>query len=347
MSDTKLKLEKVNITLDSKVVLNNVNLEVIDGDIVSLMGSSASGKTSLIRSIAGFHNITSGYIYIDEKIVDDSKKREDVSKRNVGVIFQDLALFPHLTVRENICFGLNTFPKKQQSERAEKLEKILNINDIKHRYPDQISGGQQQRVAIARAIAPGPKLLLLDEPFSALDYELKDSLMSDIKKLIKSEKITAILITHSAEEAFKMSDKIAFISENTIMQYADPYDLYHKPVSKEIANFFGISSYIKATVKDSSHLSSVLGDFVASTEGYNKGDEVRMLVRPDDIIHDDHAIASAKVIEKTFRGSDFLYRLELKDKQTVYCYAPSHHNHSLNEVIGVKLDLDHLIVFKD
>ena len=171
--------------------------------------------------------------------------------------------------------------------------------------------------------------------------------MNDIKKLIKSEKITAILITHSAEEAFKMSDKIAFISENTIMQYADPYDLYHKPVSKEIANFFGISSYIKATVKDSSHLSSVLGDFVASTEGYNKGDEVRMLVRPDDIIHDDQAIASAKVIEKTFRGSDFLYRLELKDKQTVFCYAPSHHNHSLNEVIGVKLDLDHLIVFED
>ena len=224
MSDTKLKLEKVNITLDSKVVLDNVNLEVSDGDIVSLMGSSASGKTSLIRSIAGFHNITSGSIYIDEKIVDNSKEREDVSKRNVGVIFQDLALFPHLTVRENICFGLNTLSKKQQFERAGKLEKILNIVDIKHRYPDQISGGQQQRVAIARAIAPGPKLLLLDEPFSALDYELKEGLMNDIKKLIKSEKITAILITHSAEEAFKMSDKIAFISENTIIQYADPND---------------------------------------------------------------------------------------------------------------------------
>ena len=347
MSDTKLKLEKVNITLDSKVVLKNVNLKVGDGDIVSLMGSSASGKTSLIRSIAGFHNITSGSIYIDEQIVDDSKKRESASRRNVGVIFQDLALFPHLTVRENICFGLNKLSKKQQLDRAEKLEQILDIVDIHNRYPDQISGGQQQRVAIARAIAPGPKLLLLDEPFSALDYELKDGLMNDIKKLIKSEKITAILITHSAEEAFKMSDKIAFISENTIMQYANPYDLYHKPVSKEIANFFGISSYIKATVMDSSHLSSIFGDLVASTEGYNTGDEVRMLVRPDDIIHDDDAIASAKVIEKTFRGSDFLYRLELKDKQTVFCYAPSHHNHSMNEVIGVKLDLDHLIVFED
>ena len=171
--------------------------------------------------------------------------------------------------------------------------------------------------------------------------------MKDLKALIKSENITAILITHSSDEAFKMSDKIAFISENTITQYANPYDLYHKPSSKEIANFFGISSYIKATVKDSSHVSTVLGELVTTTEGYNTGDEMRMLVRPDDIIHDDDALTSAKVIEKTFRGSDFLYKLELKDKQTVFCYAPSHHNHNINEVIGVKLELDHLVIFKD
>ena len=347
MSDIKLKLRNVNVTLDSKTVLDNVNLDVKDGDIVALMGSSASGKTSLIRSIAGFHNITSGTIYIDDMVVDNSSRREDVSKRNVGVIFQDLALFPHLTVRENICFGLNNLHKQKMLDRAEKLEVLLNINNIYNRYPDQISGGQQQRVAIARAIAPRPKLLLLDEPFSALDYELKEGLMKDLKTLIKSENITAILITHSSDEAFKMSDKIAFISENTITQYANPYDLYHKPSSREIANFFGISSYIKATVKDSSHVSTILGELVTSTEGYNTGDEIRMLVRPDDIIHDDDALTSAKVIEKTFRGSDFLYKLELKDKQIVFCYAPSHHNHNINEVIGVKLELDHLVVFKD
>ena len=345
MSNDKLNLQSVKISLDSKVILDDVNLKIDTGEIVSLMGSSASGKTSLIRSIAGFHNISSGVIQIDGQIVDDSIRRLDVAMRNVGVIFQDLALFPHLTVRENICFGLNNVDSAQQQNRAKKLEDLLDIENITNRYPNQISGGQQQRVAIARAIAPKPNLLLLDEPFSALDYELKDNLMNDIMKLIKSENITAILITHSAEEAFKMSDKIAFISNNTITQFANPYDIYHRPVSKEIANFFGISSYIKAKITDSSHINCILGDFVGMVDQFNKDDKVDLLIRPDDIIHDDDSLFSAKVTEKTFRGSDFLYELELKDGQKIFCYAPSHHNHQVNEVIGIKLDLDHLVIF--
>ena len=347
MSNDKLNLQSVKIALDSKVILDDVNLKIDTGEIVSLMGSSASGKTSLIRSIAGFHNISSGVIQIDDQIVDDSIRRSDVAVRNVGVIFQDLALFPHLTVRENICFGLNNIDSAQQQNRAKKLEDLLDIENITNRYPNQISGGQQQRVAIARAIAPKPNLLLLDEPFSALDYELKDNLMNDIMKLIKSENITAILITHSAEEAFKMSDKIAFISNNTITQFANPYDIYHKPVSKEIANFFGISSYIKAKITDSSHINCILGDFVGMVDQFNKDDKVDLLIRPDDIIHDDDSLFSAKVTEKTFRGSDFLYELELKDGQKIFCYAPSHHNHQVNEVIGIKLELDHLVIFQN
>jgi iron(III) transport system ATP-binding protein len=345
MSNDKLNLQSVKIVLDSKVILDDVNLKIDTGEIVSLMGSSASGKTSLIRSIAGFHNISSGTIQIDGQVVDDSIRRSDVAMRNVGVIFQDLALFPHLTVRENICFGLNNIDSTQQQKRAKKLEDLLSIENITNRYPNQISGGQQQRVAIARAIAPKPNLLLLDEPFSALDYELKDNLMSDIMKLIKSENITAILITHSAEEAFKMSDKIAFISNNTITQFANPYDIYHRPASKEIANFFGISSYIKAKITDSSHIKCILGDFVGMVDQYNKDAKVDLLIRPDDIIHDDDSLFSAKVTEKTFRGSDFLYELELKDGQKIFCFAPSHHNHQVNEVIGIKLDLDHLVIF--
>jgi iron(III) transport system ATP-binding protein len=345
MSNDKLNLQSVKIALDSKVILDDVNLKIDTGEIVSLMGSSASGKTSLIRSIAGFHNISSGTIQIDGQVVDDSIRRSDVAMRNVGVIFQDLALFPHLTVRENICFGLNNIDSTQQQNRAKKLEDLLSIDNITNRYPNQISGGQQQRVAIARAIAPKPNLLLLDEPFSALDYELKDNLMSDIMKLIKSENITAILITHSAEEAFKMSDKIAFISDNTITQFANPYDIYHRPASKEIANFFGISSYIKAKITDSSHIKCILGDFVGMVDQYNKDAKVDLLIRPDDIIHDDDSLFSAKVTEKTFRGSDFLYELELKDGQKIFCFAPSHHNHQVNEVIGIKLDLDHLVIF--
>ncbi len=345
MSDNKLDLQSVRIILDSKTVLDNVNLSINDGEIVSLMGSSASGKTSLIRSIAGFHNISSGTIKIDNRIVDDCNERTDVAKRNVGVICQDLALFPHLTVRQNICFGLDNLDNDLKTARTQKLEQMLNIENIIDRYPSQISGGQQQRVAIARAIAPRPKLLLLDEPFSALDTELKDNLMSDIVNLLKLENITAILVTHSTKEAFKMSDRIAFISKNTIAQFSSPYEIYHRPKSKEIANFFGISSYIKANIIDSSHIKCVLGDFIGIVDKYKKGQVVELLIRPDDIIHDDSSLFSAKVVKKTFRGSDFLYELQLQDNQTVFCYAPSHHNHQINEVIGIKLSLDHLIIF--
>jgi iron(III) transport system ATP-binding protein len=154
-----------------------------------------------------------------------------------------------------------------------------------------------------------------------------------------------MLITHSAEEAFKMSDKIAFISDSTITQYSDPYDIYHRPSSREIANFFGISSYIKAKIVDSSHIDCILGNFVSNIGKHKKSGNVDLLIRPDDIIHDDDSLFSAKVIEKKFRGSDFLYELELKDKQKIFCYAPSHHNHEINEVIGITLNLDHLIIF--
>ena len=144
-----------------------------------------------------------------------------------------------------------------------------------------------------------------------------------------------------------MSDKIAFISDSTITQYSNPYDIYHRPSSREIANFFGISSYIKAKVVDSSHVSCILGDFVSDVGQHKKGDEIDLLIRPDDIIHDDDSLFSAKVTDKKFRGSDFLYKLELKDKQKIFCYAPSHHNHEINEVIGIKLNLDHLIIFEN
>ena len=344
MSQNKLDLEDVRIVLDSKIILDNINLAIKDGEIVSLMGASASGKTSLVRSIAGFNNISSGRIKIDGQIIDDSNKQIDVSERNIGFIFQDLALFPHLTVRENICFGLNNIDDTKKLKRAEKLEALLNIKDIKDRYPNQISGGQQQRVAIARAIAPQPKLLLLDEPFSALDYDLKLNLMEDIIELIKSENITAILITHSAQEAFKMSDKIAFISNNTITQYTDPYDIYHRPSSKEISNFFGISSYINAEIIDSNSIRTILGNFNGNFEKYKKGDQVDLLIRPDNITYDDESEFSAKVIKQTFIGSDFLYELELEDSQKIFCYEPAQHNHEINQIIKIKLNLAHLTV---
>ena len=233
MSNTKLDLESVKIILDSKVVLDNVNLKIDTGEIVSLMGSSASGKTSLIRSIAGFHNITSGVIKIDNQVIDDSNKYIDVAKRNVGVIFQDLALFPHLTVRENIYFGLNALDNVQKRKRAEKLENLLSIENIVNKYPNQISGGQQQRVAIARAIAPKPNLLLLDEPFAGIDPIAIEEVKSTIS-LLKKMNIGIIVTDHNVKEALSIVDFGYIIYNGEIIKSGSPKEITSDKFVKKI-----------------------------------------------------------------------------------------------------------------
>ena len=186
----------------------------------------------------------------------------------------------------------------------------------------------------------------MDEPFSALDEKLKETLMSDVKKLLQEEKITTIVITHNIKEAFEISDKIAFLDDKKIIQYDTAYNLYHKPLTEQIADFCGIGSFINGEVTDTNHVQTELGQFFGDTSKFTVGSIVKVMIRPDDIIHDDNSTQSAKVVEKSFHGSDFLYKLELSNDEKIFCYTPSHHNHSLNEVIGIKPVIDHLIIFK-
>ncbi|MEC8996728.1 MAG: ABC transporter ATP-binding protein [Pseudomonadota bacterium] len=345
-SNTKLQINGITLKLDNEEVIKNLSLSVSQNEITAILGASASGKSSLLRVIAGFEKIDAGEVILNQKVVNNEQKTVPPELRNVGIIFQDLALFPYLNVKENICFGMSNMTNKEKDERCDELKNLLNISEILEKFPHQISGGQQQRVAIARALAPKPQLLLLDEPFSALDEELKEQLVQDVKKILKTEKITTILITHNIKEAFGISDKIAFLSDKKIVQYDTPYNIYHKPLSREIANFCGISSYVKGKVLDKNHVSTTLGNISGqSTEPYALGKNIEVLIRPDDIIHDDDATLTAKVVEKIFHGSDFLYKLELNDGQTIFCYKPSDHNHSLNEVIGITVEIDHLILF--
>ncbi len=348
MSTNKLKLEIKNIglNLDDEEIIKNLTLSVFENEIVSVLGASASGKTSLLRVIAGFEKIHSGTITLNEKVVNNSRKTVQPELRNIGIIFQDLALFPHLTVSQNIIFGISGTSEKNKIIRSKELQDILGIQDISEKFPHQISGGQQQRVAIARAIAPKPEMLLLDEPFSAIDEELREQLVKDVKSLLKNERITTILITHNVKEAFGISDKVAFLSEKKISQYDSPYNIYHRPISREISNFFGISSYIKGEISNNNSVKTSLGTLIGeSIKPYTKGQEVDVLIRPDDVIHDDESKDTAKVVDKLFHGSDFLYELELIDGQRIFCYTPSHHNHSINEMIGIKMQIDHLVVF--
>ena len=341
----KLQIENVSLSIEGSSILENLNLNVPEHEILSIIGPSASGKSSLLRMIAGFENINSGKIKLNNSIVDDMVTKVEPQKRNIGIIFQDLALFPHLNCKDNILFGISKNCIDQKLNRLDRLASLLGISQILESFPHEISGGQQQRVAIARALAPKPEILLLDEPFSALDEELKDTLISDVKKLLKEEKITAIVITHNIKEAFQLSDKIAFLDNKKIMQCDTAYNLYHKPLTKEIAHFCGIGSFIKGSIVDHNHVSTNLGTFFGDTSKFIIGSNVIVMIRPDDIIHDDNSAQSAKVIEKVFHGSDFLYKLEINKVEMIFCYTSSHHDHSLNEVIGIKPAIDHLIMF--
>lgn len=341
----KLEIEDVSLSIEGTLILDNLSLNIDEHEIISLIGPSASGKSSLLRIIAGFENISSGKVKLNGLIVDDRSTIVQPQNRNVGIIFQDLALFPHLSCKDNILFGITNYSADHKRQRLDRLCNLLDITSIKDKFPHEISGGQQQRIAIARALAPGPEILLLDEPFSALDEELKETLIHDVKNLLKEEKITTIVITHNIREAFQLSDKIAFLDNKKIIQFDTAYNLYHKPYTKEIANFCGIGSFIKGTVIDSNHVSTILGDLFGDTSKYKVGSNVSVMIRPDDIIHDDNSSQSAKVLEKIFFGSDFLYKLELSEGEKIFCYTPSHHNHAINEVIGIKPVIDHLILF--
>ncbi len=341
----KLKIENTSLRFDNESILENLSLAVDKNEIVSIVGASASGKTTLLRAIAGFENIESGKIFLNDNLMSSNDYTVTPESRGVGIIFQDLALFPHLTVEENIMFGLTSTQTNQKISRSSELANLLEISSIVKKYPHEISGGQQQRVAIARAIAPKPEILLLDEPFSAIDEEFKEQLIKDVKKLLKKENITTVIVTHNIKEALEISDKIAFLSNKKILQFGTPYDLYHKPISKQIANFFGISSYIKGKIIKKNCIETILGVFKKDTASFEVGSEIEVLIRPDDIIHDDNSLQTAKVIDKIFHGSDFLYKLSLRDEQIVFCYTPSHHNHAINEMIGITHKIDHVIFF--
>ncbi len=345
MKSLKLEIKDISYSINKNLILDDLNLNIFPEEIISIIGPSASGKSSLLRVIAGFDQINSGRIILNEKIVDDASTFIKPNDRNVGIIFQDLALFPHLNCEENILFGVSNLETNERKSRLKKLSTLLDINNILEKFPHEISGGQQQRVAIARALAPKPELLLFDEPFSALDEELKDLLIADVKTLLKTEKITSVFVTHNIKEAFQLSDKIAYLSDRRIIQNETPYNIYHKPLSKEIAHFCGNGCFIRGTVVDSNHVATPLGKIFGDTIPYKTNDHVDVMIRPDDVIHDDNSTESARVVDKKFFGSDFLYKLELKDGQSILCLTPSHHDHSINEVIGIRVEIDHLVLF--
>ncbi len=343
-----LEIKTLGLAIDRTPIIHSLSLQLRQGCIGCLLGSSGGGKTLLLHCIAGLRRIDRGSIRIDGQTVSGDNIHVPTESRRVGMMFQNYALFPHLNVEKNIAFGIRKMEKSRRERSVAELLGLVGLRSHGKKYPHELSGGEQQRVALARALAPEPKLLLLDEPFSSLDTELRLQLAEETRQVVIQRKITTLLITHNQEDAFAMSDTLGVIESGCLLQWDSAYDVYHKPASRDVATFIGMGSMLRGKIRPGSNVETVLGNFPmnsTSRSDFSEGQEVSMLIRPDDIIHDDTSEMKAMILKKQFRGPEFLYQLRLDNGETVYCFAPSHHDHRLGESIGIHVDVEHVIVY--
>jgi len=343
---SQLDVQNIDVSYGNHQVLDRVSFTLEPGEIGCMLGPSGCGKTTVLRAIAGFEPVQQGRILVDHTEFSSQGFCVATEKRNIGMVFQDFALFPNMSVSENIGFGLRNWKPKKRRTRIQELLAMIGMPTSALTYPHQLSGGQQQRVALARAMAPQPGILLLDEPFSSMDIELREQLAREVRNILNQENITAVLVTHDQHEAFAIADRICVINEGRIEQQDSGYNLYHQPCNRFVADFIGQGVIIPAEVVGAFTVKTELGVIASDTPiEAELGVLVDVLIRPDDVIHDDDSRETAIVVEKAFRGADFLYFLRTDSGTEILCLAPSHHNHRINERIGIRLNLDHLVVF--
>ena len=327
-------------------VVEGFSLTLAEGEIGCLLGSSGCGKTTALRCIAGLEPAHAGEIRLRGEVVSRPGMTVPTEARRVGGVFQDYALFPHLDILDNVAFGLRGEPRARRRERAAGLLALVGLPGTGAKYPHELSGGQKQRVALARALAPSPRLLLLDEPFSNLDGDLRERLSLEVRGILKAQGTTALLVTHDQHEAFAMADTVGVMRKGRIEQWDTAYNLYHRPASRFVADFVGEGAFIEGRASDGDGIDTVLGELKHCPGCELKpGMPVSLLLRPDDVQHDDDAILKAEVVKKAFRGAEFLYTLKLEDGKQLLSLVPSHHNHAIGERIGIKLDVDHVVAF--
>jgi iron(III) transport system ATP-binding protein len=334
-------------------VIHSLSFALPRGGIACLLGPSGCGKTTVLRCIAGFEPLAAGEILLDGELVSRPGFTQPPERRRIGMVFQDYALFPHLSVAANVAFGLSRRPRAEREQRTRELLRAVGLADSAHKYPHVLSGGQQQRVAVARALASRPRLLLLDEPFSSLDVELRERLAAEVRALLKAQDTTAILVTHDQHEAFALADEIGVMRDGRILQWDSAYNLYHRPADRFVADFVGLGNFVPGRVTRSGQVEIELGalqgelHFAGDAAARHCGAPmlVDVLLRPDDVVHDDSSPVRAQVLNKAFRGAEILYTLRLSSGAQVLSLVPSHHNHAIGEAIGVRLAADHVIVF--
>ena len=328
--------------------VDDVSFGLAAGDIGVLIGPSGCGKTTLLRAIAGLERVSAGEVRISGVVVGSAAVDVPAEARRIGMVFQDYALFPHLDVGHNVGFGIAQLPRAERAARAAEVLALVGLPGIEKRLPHELSGGQQQRVALARAMAPRPQLLLLDEPFSNLDVDLRERLAHEVRAILKAAGATALFVTHDQLEAFAIGDAIGVLHEGRLHQWADAYTLYHRPATRFVADFIGHGVFAPANVTQQdgeTRVATALGEFTDHRGQAVAGEAHDILLRADDVVHDDAAPVKAQILRKAFRGSEFLYTLQLRTGETVLAHVPSHHDHQIGEWIGIRPEVDHIVTF--
>jgi iron(III) transport system ATP-binding protein len=313
-------------------VASDISFKINDGRLGALIGPSGCGKTTLLRMIAGFESPDSGSIHICGQQMFSSKKNIVPEKRHTGMVFQDYALFPHLTVYENITFG----PSKNTQKEIEKLITMTGLSENEKKYPHELSGGQQQRVALARALAPKPGLLLMDEPFSNLDISLRESLSEEVRFILNEVGTTGLLVTHNQHEAFAMADQVGVMKDGKLLQWDTADNLYYKPASYDVASFVGEGSFVNASHISSGIVNSEVGRFTDNRSEKLKGlSSVKIFIRPENVFINHESSYKAKLVKSHFRGPGRFHTFELPSGDQLTCLDKCPERLELNKDYGI------------
>lgn len=341
-----LSINQIECRHQRQIIVKDLTLNMVKGELVGLLGSSGCGKTTALRAIAGFEPVYHGSITLRGQTVSRPGYSLPPEKRKLGMVFQDYALFPHLNVLDNVCFGLYALEKSEQRKRAYELLDMVGLTHKDKNFPHELSGGQQQRIALARALAPKPDVLLLDEPFSSLDIESREQLSNHVREILKQLDVTAILVTHDQHEAFAMCDQVGVMKNGQIVQWDTPYNLYHQPGNRFVADFIGQGCFLNGTMIGQDQIETEIGIIKSRQNmGLKTGTRVDVLLRPDDVVYDTQGEIVAEIIKKAFKGAEFLYSLRLPTGGVLLGLFPSHHNFDIGKRVTVRIDAEHVVAF--
>ena len=307
------------------VAVRDVSFDVWPGEILSILGSSGSGKTTLLRLIAGLEAPTAGQVLINGELASSPGKQIPPDRRAVGMVLQEYALFPHMTVEQNISFGLRDLDAGRREQRVAEVMELVRLPGIRGRYPHELSGGQQQRVALARTLAPHPVTVLLDEPFSNLDAGMRHDMRQEVESILREDRTAAVFVTHDRDEAFAMADRVGIMREGEMEQVDTPDAVYHLPANRHVARLTGTCDFLRGQVGADGTVATEAGTFRCQSPAgeLRPGEEVEVLVQPDDFSVEPSGSGRAVVALREFRGDETMLLLELSSGATLRCRQDS------------------------